>query len=75
MPQPLMSEAIWMILSGLLLACCDYLGKEMGDSTQGSDWAISLCFGFRWSQFFIPLIILFVAGVSVTWEFPVFERV
>ncbi len=75
MPQPLMSEAIWMILSGLLLACIVIIlvkkwATQRRDQT-GQDFPVF------WISvvaiFFIPLIILFVAGVSVTWEFPVLK--
>ena len=75
MPQPIMSEAIWMILFGLLLACILIIlvkkwATERRDQT-GQDFPVF------WISvvaiFFIPLIILFVAGVSVTWEFPVLK--
>ncbi len=75
MPQPLLTEAIWMILAGLIISIVSIIflrnwSKQRQDKTGES-------FPLFWVSlaiiFFIPIFLLYAVGVSVSWEYPVLK--
>jgi general L-amino acid transport system permease protein len=75
LPQPLLTEAIWMILGGIIAAIVFiFFLKKWADQRRDQT---GRNFPVFWVSigviFFIPLILLNVAGLSVSWEYPILK--
>ena len=72
LPQPLMTDAIWMILTGIIISLVFIFffrrwSTKRRDKTGQSFPVFWISIGVL---FFIPLILLNLGGMSISWEYP-----